>query len=457
MKKMISLQLNELNFEYIEKYIQLGYLPNFKDFFAQHGFVRTDSENEHRLAQPWIQWPTVHTGLSYAEHGVYRLGDINKVEQPLIYEVLEEQGLKVGAISPFNAKNNTKKAAFFVPDPWTKTPFTGSTSLKALYTALGQVADDYADNKIALKSVFLLTYGALANLQWKNLFKYISDTYNFLIQKKKWHRALVCDRLLTDTFLTQWYKHQPDFSTLLLNGGAHLQHHYLFSSEVYDGERKNPNWLVSEKEDPLLDILKVYDETLGDLVEAVGSNRLIIVTGLDQEAHDRITYYYRIDDQAKFLDQVGVQYTETYRLMTEDFVVIFKNEQEALAAEAVLAKVHTVDHDDIFYVETGDVDKSKRTTNTGEPIFHIENRGDSLYLQLRPAKCEFPKDGVIRSGDIDVENFNSLITLAQFKNTNHVVGGYFADSSLNKETAPKGMPLTSIFPLILDAFNIKHA
>ncbi|MCK5830504.1 MAG: alkaline phosphatase family protein [Methylococcales bacterium] len=457
MKKMISLQLNELNFEYIEKYIKIGYLPNFKDFFDQHGFVRTDSENEHRLAQPWIQWPTVHTGLDYAEHGVYRLGDINKVKQPLIYETLEQEGLKVAAISPFNAKNNTKNAAFFVPDPWTKTPFVGSASLKALYDALAQVADDYADNKIALKSMFLLTFGAIANIQWKNFFKYVGDASTFFFQKKKWYRALVCDRLLADTFLNQWNKHQPDFSTLLLNGGAHLQHHYLFSSEVYDGTSKNPDWIVSEGEDPLLDILKVYDEILGDLVKAVGSDRLLMVTGLDQEPHERTTYYYRIDDQAQFLDQIGIQYTETYRLMTEDFVVVFKDEKEALAAEKILAQVHVVDHDEIYYVETGDVDKSKRTSNTSKEIFHIENRGDSLYLQLRPASCIFPEEGTVRSGEAVVENFNQLITLAQFKNTNHVGVGYFADTSLTKDTAPKRMPLKSIFPLILDAFNIKHA
>jgi hypothetical protein len=303
----------------------------------------------------------------------------------------------------------------------------------------------------------LLVFGALDNIQWKNIPHYIKETLVYLLQNKKWYRALVCDRLLSDAFLTQWHRHQPDFSTLLLNGGAHLQHHYLFSSKVYDGERKNPDWIISEGEDPLLDILKVYDEILGDLVEAVGSDRLIMVTGLDQEPHDRTTYYYRIDDQAKFLDNIGIQYTNTYRLMTEDFIVIFKDKEEALAAENILAQVHTVDRDDIFYVETGDVDKSERTTNTSKEIFHIENRGDSLYLQLRPFKCEFPKDGAVCSGDTVIENFNSLITLAQFKNTNHVGVGYFADTSLTKDTAPERMPLKSIFPLILDAFNVKHA
>ncbi len=79
------LQLNELNFDYIDRYIELGYLPNFKALFDKHGYVETISESEHHLANPWIQWPTVHTGLTYDEHKVFRLGDIVKIDHPMIY------------------------------------------------------------------------------------------------------------------------------------------------------------------------------------------------------------------------------------------------------------------------------------------------------------------------------------------------------------------------------------
>lgn len=113
MKKIVFVQLNELNFEYVERYTQLHYLPNFEKFFDRHGFVITDSEVEHKCAHPWIQWPTVHTGSDYADHGVYRLGDITKTAHPHIYEVLEQQGLQVADMSPFNAKNNTRNPDLF--------------------------------------------------------------------------------------------------------------------------------------------------------------------------------------------------------------------------------------------------------------------------------------------------------------------------------------------------------
>ena len=50
------LQLNEINFDYIDRYIDLGYLPNFSALFEKHGYVETTSETEHHLANPWIQW-----------------------------------------------------------------------------------------------------------------------------------------------------------------------------------------------------------------------------------------------------------------------------------------------------------------------------------------------------------------------------------------------------------------
>ena len=86
------LQLNELRFDYIDEYIRLGHLPTFKLLFEKNGYVETTSEVEHHLANPWIQWPTVHTGMSYEEHKVFRLGDINKHEHELIYEALENKG-----------------------------------------------------------------------------------------------------------------------------------------------------------------------------------------------------------------------------------------------------------------------------------------------------------------------------------------------------------------------------
>ena len=120
--KTILLGLNELNFNFINYYISKGLLPNFKRLFEMQKPVETISENEYDLLEPWIQWVTIHSGKTFDEHKIFRLGDIvNHPSVSQLFEELEAKGLSVGAVSPFNAENRLNDPAFFVPDPWTKT------------------------------------------------------------------------------------------------------------------------------------------------------------------------------------------------------------------------------------------------------------------------------------------------------------------------------------------------
>ena len=71
MKKVVFLGINEVNFAFIERYIAKGHLPNFARLIDEHGYTETTSEQEYDLLEPWIQWTTVQTGLSYNEHKVF--------------------------------------------------------------------------------------------------------------------------------------------------------------------------------------------------------------------------------------------------------------------------------------------------------------------------------------------------------------------------------------------------
>ena len=85
---MILLALNEVNIDFVKKYINEGHLNNFRKLF-ENGIIKSKSESEYNLLEPWIQWPTVHTGLKFNEHKLFRLGDIvNKNEIGQIFEIL---------------------------------------------------------------------------------------------------------------------------------------------------------------------------------------------------------------------------------------------------------------------------------------------------------------------------------------------------------------------------------
>lgn len=453
MKKIICIQINEVNFDYIDKYIENGKLPNFSKFFKKHGYVKTTSENEHHLANPWIQWPTFHTGLDYSDHKVFRTGDIIQSNEEMLYDVLERNNKSSALLSPFNAKNNLKNPVYFIPDPWTKTPAKGPKDLLRLYSALCQVTDEYAKNKIPLRAAINLLLGGLPNLQWKHFSSYFRWGYNYFIKKRIWFRAIICDRLLADTLINKLKKHQPDFSSVFLNCGAHLQHHYLFSSPYYDGPRQSPEWHVENGLDPLYDALKLYDDLLGELVEKFSDYRIMVLTGLSQAAHERETYYYRLDDHVQFLKDIELEYKDTYRLMTEDFIINFENSELALIAEKKLSEVSTIECEDVFYVETGD--KVNRTLNTAPNIFHIENRGESLYLQLKPSSKFLDHHIKVKSGNQIIDNFQDLISFAQFKNTHHEGDGYYSDNNYSVGELPEKFPLKYLFPIILSHFGIE--
>src|SRR2546430_11503611 len=145
MRKLLCLELNELNFEFVEHYARIGALPAIARLLKAHGYARTRSETVYEHIEPWIQWFTVHTGKAFGEHKVFRLGDGPQAGERQIWEELARRGLRVGAFSPMNAGNAVADAAFFVPDPWTKTSVSAPGLMRTAYDAICQAVGDNAE------------------------------------------------------------------------------------------------------------------------------------------------------------------------------------------------------------------------------------------------------------------------------------------------------------------------
>ena len=422
--KTILLGLNELNFDYIKFHINQGLLPNFKKIFDIQPPVETTSENEYRLLEPWVQWVTIHSGKSYKEHNIFRLGDIvNYPELSQIFEELEAEGLSVGAVSPFNAENRLNNPAFFIPDPWTKTAPSGNWIIKALYQAVHQSVNDNAKSKLNFKSMISLGLGLILYvplLRWSHYLKTI-----FKI-KKPGTKAIILDSLLADVHLTLWKKHKPDFSNLFLNSGAHIQHHYLFNSKAYQGDLKNPDWYCSVECDPLIQILSEYDYQIGKLLK-LKDVKLIIATGLHQQPHEHLTFYWRLKEHVKFAEMIGIEnFSEILPRMSRDFLVKFNKENDALNAENLLNS---------FYSSKDDI-----------KIFKVDNRGASLFVELvYPNDIEENDSIYSKESNLKLEKFKSYIAFVAIKNGEHNGIGYVTSNfDLNLENRIKLTSLKSI-------------
>jgi hypothetical protein len=362
-KRLILLELNEINFDVVEKYLDADStrFPALKKLLAG-AHIRTSCEKQYEELEPWIQWVSVHTNKTYAEHGVFRLGDIVGSSAPQIFEQLEEAGYKVGAISAMNAENRLKNPAYFIPDPWTQTHTDSSWWSRSLGQAVSQAVNDNAQARITLKSALQVALGLLRFARVKHYQKYLSLI--FASRQKPWLKPLVLDLLLHDLHWTLFNKKRPNFSTLFLNAGAHIQHHYFFNAEPIrkESKNKNPSWYIGENQDPLADVLGLYDMIVGDYFARADTD-VVLATGLAQKPYESVKFYYRLNTHADFLRGLGIEFSEVLPRMTRDFLITFEHDDHALAAQSLLASIRVGDDDNPLFGE-------------------IDNRGTSLFVTL---------------------------------------------------------------------------
>ena len=325
-KNLIVIKLNELNFDYAKHYIQKYNLLNFKNLINLKSCITT-SEVEYKSLEPWIQWVTFNTGKTAAEHKIFRLGDIDNLKDEQIYEKIEKLGFNVGAICPMNTANRLKKPDFFISDPWTKTNNDKNFFNNLLSRCLSEVINNNSQKKIGFFNYLIIFFSILKFVRIKK--------YNFLfrilkkIYVKKWYRVFLLEFLLNEIYIQNIKRKKTNFSSVFFNGAAHIQHHYFFNLENYEGKR-NPEWYLSYRDDPFKDTLFFYDELIGEYLEL--DQNILILTGLSQIPYNFQKFYYRFKNPSKFLDLLNIEYKNVKSRMTRDFLIEFNNIDDARTA-----------------------------------------------------------------------------------------------------------------------------
>lgn len=428
--QVLLIELNEVNFEFVQAYIERGQLPNLANLLDRVGYAETSSEQNYDELEPWIQWVTAHTGQSLAEHGVFRLGDIVDTDVPQIWETLSAKGLTVGAISPMNAKCRSKDLAFFIPDPWTKTDLIARPIVRRMFDGIVQAVADNAESRITPKSLANLAAGAVVTARSRNYLRYLS--YAASAKSRPWNKAIFLDLLLADLFVNEVRYHKPQFATLFLNAAAHIQHHYMFSSAAYSGTMKNPDWYVGEGVDPLLDVYKAYDRIIGDILTSFPDMRLMIATGLHQDPHPELTYYWRLRDHVAFLKKLDAPFASIEPLMSRDFIVKCETENDAAMTDAILSSA--VDAD-------------------GTRLFAVDNRGSDLFVMLTyPHVIDATTS--YRVGNRHHQGLDADVAFVAIKNGQHNGVGYFADAGQPQTPVNDRFPLKDLPDRIMKALNV---
>lgn len=321
MKKII-IQFNEANFSLIRKYTENYDLKGFKKILSQPLSITTKSEKEYKNLEPWIQWYSFYSQMDFNNHKVFHLGDCLKTNHKLFTESLAENGLRVGIFGSMNLKPN-KNYDIFIPDAWTESSSDNSLNSKIVSNMMKKIINTNTSLKISLKDIIGLIFLIGIPLRL-SLIKMIFKAITSFIKRSRYELAALFDYFFINYSIRRSNKKKIDLNLTFLNGLAHVQHHYMLSSEFVDGE--NPSWYMSSKVDPILSCLKIYDQLFNEIFTTYGKKFDIwIVTGLSQTYFTKPIVYWRFNDHKSIINHfLKFDYSLIPR-MTRDFEIKITN------------------------------------------------------------------------------------------------------------------------------------
>lgn len=381
MRRLTLIALNEFNDAFLRQAADRHGLANIARVTALDR-SRTLSEDriEHQGLDPWVQWVSVHTGQPLSRHGIRRMGEVEGLQCPQLWERLSGHGISSGVWGAMNARRGeAEQCRFFFPDPWTFTEAPYPDDLRGLMHLPRYMAKNYLAPSwprllaegARTAGYFLApghwaTTGPLARTAARLTAAHGLDTHVF---------TLLFEYAGTLEFLRLKRQCQPQFSLIFINSLAHAQHHFWRPGD--DLHRTMRETLV------------LIDSMLGLVLDSLGQDEaLVVASGLSQDnVAGQGKYVYRQVDPAGFARVLGLDPLRVEQGMTNDGFLIFADAADAAAAAEVLRSVR-LDGDALLDVE-------------------LKQGASGVFYQI-PLERRVPADAVITVGERSLR-FGDLI------------------------------------------------
>lgn len=394
---MLLLEINEFNPDLMRQAADELDADNLRYLLALPCSQTTTDDKEERFGlDPWVQWVSIHTGKTSAQHGVKHLGDVPQLKDKQIWETLSQRGLRCGVWGAMNAsRGNTPNCAFFLPDPWTFSERACPPELNNLLAFPRYFSKNYGDLDAGTSAKELL------KLMWYCLNPRIAARLIPIAPKLMTHLVkygmpeyllfALFDLVNATLFVHYHQQEKPDFSILFMNSLAHLQHH---------------KWTSQDRLSPEMKIaFTLFDEVIGVLRKGIPDGEALIVTNAFTQccSYDRNEYLYRQINPQRFLEAAGIHFQKVEQAMTNDGHVFFETEAEARTAAGIL----------------------ERATVNGKPAFHVEMDGtlsQKIFFQGIVWK-PLPEDAVLEINDRSIRFFDQFEVITR-RSGSHVQGGH---------------------------------
>ena len=206
-------------------------------------------------------------------------------------------------------------------------------------------------------------------------------------------------------------KNDLNFSSIFLNAGAHIQHHYFFN--MMQKSIKNPQWYLDQKFNPAEELFEVYDRIIGNYLELF-EEKVIIATGLSQELSDNPVFYYRLKNHKNFFEKIGINFHNILPRMSRDFLITFKSNEDAIEAANKISLIQD---------------------QLGNKLFEqVENKEGSLFVSLTyPYEIDEKTTVILENFKFSLKEHVAFVAL---KNGIHSEKGYLftSENILSKDT-----------------------
>jgi hypothetical protein len=347
-RRLLVLEFNELCPSLLDRWMAEGLLPNFKRFHAASEVFVSVADASAPALEPWIQWYSMHTGLSFDEHGVFRLTDGPRAGHADVWGMLRAAGFTTANVCGMNAKGFSAEGSLFLPDPWCTTEPPSPPELARFHRFVARMVQEYSnrDKAIAFGDasdflMFMAGHGLRAET--------VADIARLLIEERRtggatrWKRPFVLDWLQRDLFLHYFRRLRPDFSTFFLNSTAHLQHTYWRHMEPERFTVKPDRASVERYGQAILGGYRNMDRLIGDFLKLERDGvTLVFATALSQQPFLKFEdiggqHFYRPRDAAGLLKAIGISPDELLPVMTHQFMARFATPERARDAAARLA------------------------------------------------------------------------------------------------------------------------
>lgn len=343
-RPVVVLELNELTPAIMDRFITDGRLPNFKRLRDHSDVFITDAEERPPYLEPWIQWVTVHTGVPYSEHGVFRLSEGHKVRHKCIWDLVSQAGGAVWVCGSMNCRYDSGIQGWILPDPWSTDVEPFPAALQPYMSFVQRNVQEYTRDHVPLNATnylkfarFMVEHGLTARTSASIVQQLIAEKRT---HRGRWRRAFILEEMQLDLFGAVYRRIKPRFSTFFLNSTAHMQHRYwrYMEPELF----KVPTSVDKQREyqSAILDGYQAMDTLIGRILKLVGDEAVIVMaTALSQQSC--LDYEetggkrsYRPKDFSGLMTFAGI--TSPYGVspvMSEQFWIHLENSFDAAEAE----------------------------------------------------------------------------------------------------------------------------